>query len=256
MRFGTGIGLGLIAILLVADVVIGMRTIGLLAADPPLGSTSAWVAPVVEPADVATSTASGVSTESIPVATTSVPVPETVIESTPTTVPPAPAAATTEQVPVDVPAVAMAGEPDPGGSFPLGAADVLLLQAQQAGVPASAGAVVVLAACFGDGGRPHWGYFNNGALGGPVDEGGVIVPLDAICLNPAQPDPYSSLLHELGHRYFWNNGLWGSTASAYGGRETAAECFARVFGATVFGSGGCSDEDAQRMRTEFLWGTR
>ena len=252
MRFGTGIGLGLIAILLVADIVIGMKTIGLLAADPPVGGNSGWAVPRVEPADMVTSTSPAVPTESIPVATTSVPVPETVIESTPTTVPPAPAAAS-EQIPADDPAVVTAEEPGPGDSFSLAVVDVLLLQAQQAGVPASAGAVVVLAGCFGDAGRSHWGYFNNGAFGGPVNEGGVVVPLDAICLNPAQPDPYSSLLHELGHRYFWNNGLWGSTASAYGGRETAAECFAKIFGATVFGSGGCSDGDAQRMQSEFGW---
>jgi hypothetical protein len=253
VRFGTGIGLGLVAVLLVADVAIGMRTIGLLTADPATGSGSGWVAPVFESTDPATSTPPDLATESIPVAPTPVPVPENAIGPTSTMSVPPPAEATGAQAPVAVPETATVEDPGAENSLSLGEADMLLLQAQQAGVPASAGAVVVFAGCFGDTGRPHWGYFNNGAFGGPVDEAGVIVPLGGICLNPSQPDPYSSLIHELGHRYFWDNGLWDKTAASYGSRETAAECFARIFGATVFGSGGCSDAFAQRMRVEFAW---
>jgi hypothetical protein len=127
--------------------------------------------------------------------------------------------------------------------------DSALVRARRSGVPNAEGNAVVLSECAGGTSNAHWGYYNNGALGGSISEpDGVIVPLGAVCINPAQPDVYSSLLHELGHKYFWEHGLWESTKSQFGGSERAAECFAKVFGATVFGEGGCSDTDAQRMR--------
>ena len=111
-----------------------------------------------------------------------------------------------------------------------------------AGTPGAFDTSVIASSCNGDGGRPHWGYFNNGAAGGTVFEpDGAVVPLGAVCLNPAQPDPYSSLVHELGHKWFWDNGTWDESAATFGSTERAAECFARVFGATVFGAGGCPD---------------
>jgi hypothetical protein len=130
------------------------------------------------------------------------------------------------------------------------AVDSALVRAQRSGVPNAEGNAVILSECAGGTSNAHWGYYNNGALGGSISEpDGVVVPLGAVCINPAQPDVYSSLLHELGHKYFWENGLWESTKVQFGGSERAAECFAKVFGATVFGAGGCSDTDAQRMHT-------
>jgi hypothetical protein len=112
------------------------------------------------------------------------------------------------------------------------------------------GAVVVLSSCTGGSGVSHWGYYNNGAEGGEVHEpDGVVVPVGALCVNPAQPDIYSNLLHNLGLKYLWENGLWDSTKATFGGVHNAAECFAKVYGATVFGQGGCSDSDASRMRS-------
>lgn len=117
-----------------------------------------------------------------------------------------------------------------------------LSRAIGAGVPNALGAEVIPSSCHGDGSSPHWGYYNNGAAGGTVFEpDGAIVVVGAVCLNPSQPDPYSSLVHELGHKWFWEGGTWESTASTFGGTERAAECFARIFGATVFGAGGCPD---------------
>lgn len=112
------------------------------------------------------------------------------------------------------------------------------------------GAVVVLSSCpGGSGGASHWGYYNNGAAGGEVREpDGVVVPVGAVCINPVQPDMYSNLLHNLGLKYLWEKGLWDSAGATFGGSERAAECFAAVFGATVFGEGGCSADDVQRMR--------
>ena len=119
-----------------------------------------------------------------------------------------------------------------------------------AGTPGAVGTSVIASSCNGDGGRPHWGYFNNGAAGGTVFEpDGAVVPLGAVCLNPAQPDPYSSLVHELGHKWFWENGTWDSSAATFGSTERAAECFARAFGATVFGAGGCPDSLVGVMAT-------
>lgn len=127
-------------------------------------------------------------------------------------------------------------------------------RAERAGVPNAKGNTIVLGVCAGGTGMSHWGYYNNGANGGAVPEpDGTVVPLGALCINPAQPDVYSTILHELGHRYFWEHGLWAFTGKRFGGTEQAAECFAEVFGATVFGEGGCSDADAQRMRVTFAW---
>jgi hypothetical protein len=126
--------------------------------------------------------------------------------------------------------------------------DAMRVRATDAGVPLAESAVIVASACYGDQGRSHWGYFNNGALGGAISErDGVIVPLDAICLNPNQPDAYSSLLHEMGHRYFWHRGVWDSVAAEMGGLEHATECFAKAYGATTFGQGGCSDADVAHV---------
>jgi hypothetical protein len=122
---------------------------------------------------------------------------------------------------------------------------------QAAGVPASVGATIVVSVCTGGTGGAHWGYYNNGATGGTVPESdGAVVPLGAVCINPSQPDVYSTLAHELGHKYFWEHGLWDYTTEHYGGSETAAECFAKIYGATVFGQGGCADDMARRMRVE------
>ena len=132
-----------------------------------------------------------------------------------------------------------------------GAFGAELTRAAGAGVPGATDALVLASACRGDGGRSHWGYFNNGAAGGTVYEpDGAVVPVGAICLNPGQPDPYSSLIHELGHRWFWNSNLWITTATQFGSTERAAECFARVFGATVFGAGGCPDSMVPMMESD------
>jgi hypothetical protein len=124
-------------------------------------------------------------------------------------------------------------------------------RARRVGVPNAVGNTIVLSVCAGGTKMEHWGYFNNGANGGAVPEpDGAVVPLGALCINPAQPDVFSTVLHELGHKYFWDIGLWDYTRSHFGGSETAAECFAKIYGATVFGEGGCSDALADRMRTQ------
>jgi hypothetical protein len=111
------------------------------------------------------------------------------------------------------------------------------------------GVTVLLSECTGDTGASHWGFYNNGANGGAITEpGGVVIPVGALCVNPVQPDIYSTLVHELGHKYFWEHNLWEFTKARFGGSERAAECFAAVFGATVFGEGGCSTDDVQSMR--------
>jgi hypothetical protein len=130
----------------------------------------------------------------------------------------------------------------------------LLRKVQAIGVPSTSAPDVVFADCYGGTRNAHWGYFNNGAAGGPVSEpGGIVVPVGSICINPNQPSMLSSLIHEMGHKWFSETGRWAATAASYGTRETAAECFAKDWGATVFGSGGCSDSDAARMRVEFGW---
>jgi hypothetical protein len=122
------------------------------------------------------------------------------------------------------------------------------------GVPSTSAPDVVFADCYGGTRNAHWGYFNNGAAGGPVSEpGGIVVPVGSICINPNQPDMLSGLIHEMGHKWFFETGRWAITIASYGNRETAAECFAKDWGATVFGSGGCSDADADRMRVQFGW---
>lgn len=116
------------------------------------------------------------------------------------------------------------------------------------GVPAAAGVLVIASSCHGETNRAHWGYYNNGATGGTVVEpDGAAVPLGAICLNPNQPDVRSGLLHELGHKWFWDTGRWDESAATFGSTERAAECFARHFGATVFGAGGCPDRTLELM---------
>jgi hypothetical protein len=128
------------------------------------------------------------------------------------------------------------------------------VRARAAGVPNANENTVILSVCAGGTNVSHWGYYNNGANGGAVPEpDGAVVPLGGLCINPSQPDVYSTVLHELGHKYFWEHNLWVFTKAHFGGSERAAECFAKAFGATVFGEGGCSDADAQRMRTMFGW---
>lgn len=122
-------------------------------------------------------------------------------------------------------------------------------RAQSEHVLGADGAVVMISSCTGGTGVSHWGYYNNGAEGGEVREpDGVVVPVGALCINPVQPDMYSNLLHNLGLKYLWETGLWDSTKATFGGVHIAAECFAKVYGATVLGQGGCSDSDASRMR--------
>ena len=160
------------------------------------------------------------------------PPPTTLETSTTTTVTPVPPSTTPPATAASPPATVLAGS----------AFGDERARAIAAGTPGAVGTSVIASSCHGDGGRPHWGYFNNGAAGGTVFEpDGAVVPLGAVCLNPSQPDPYSSLVHELGHKWFWENGTWDSSAATFGSTERAAECFARVFGATVFGAGGCPD---------------
>lgn len=132
--------------------------------------------------------------------------------------------------------------------------DSALARIRSNGIPSTGGPQVVLAGCYGGTSRAHWGYFNNGAAGGAVTEpGGIVVPLSAICINLAQPDVYSALVHEMGHKWFWETGQWASSSAAYGGREQAAECFAKIWGASYFGQGGCSDDIAARMQAQYGW---
>jgi hypothetical protein len=122
-------------------------------------------------------------------------------------------------------------------------------QAVAAGVPDAQGAVVVLSTCNGGTNVEHLGYYNNNALNGPITEpDGAAVPVGAICINPQAPDIYSVLLANLGHKYFWEKGQWAQSKTDFGSAPRAGECFAKVFGATTFESGGCSDSDAQRLR--------
>jgi hypothetical protein len=124
-------------------------------------------------------------------------------------------------------------------------------RARRVGVPNAPGDTVAMSVCTGGTGMEHWGYFNNGANGGAVPEpDGAVVPLGALCINPVQPDVFSTVLHELGHKYFWDQGLWEYARTHFGGSETAAECFAKIYGATVFGEGGCPDALADRMRAQ------
>jgi hypothetical protein len=124
-----------------------------------------------------------------------------------------------------------------------------LKQAAAAGVPNAQGAVVVLSTCNGGTSVAHLGYYNNDALSGPITEpDGAVVPVGAICINPQAPDLSSVLLANLGHKYFWEKGLWAQSKTDFGSPQRAGECFAKAFGATTFESGGCSDADAQRVR--------
>ena len=114
--------------------------------------------------------------------------------------------------------------------------------------------MVVASGCWGRTDRTHWGYYNYLGTGSTVVEpDGAVVEPGWICLNPSQPSTYSSLVHELGHRWFWENGLWDRVAADYGSYQRASECFAAVWGATVFGSGGCPSDQLAQMRAEFGW---
>ena len=86
-----------------------------------------------------------------------------------------------------------------------------------------------------------------------VEPDGAVVQPGQICLNPFQPSTFSTLLHELGHKWFWENGLWERMNENYGDYQRGAECFAAVWGATVFGAGGCPSEQQLQMRAEFGW---
>lgn len=86
-----------------------------------------------------------------------------------------------------------------------------------------------------------------------VEPDGAFVQPGQICLNPDQPSTVSSLIHELGHKWFWENGLWDRVIANYGSYQRGAECFAAIWGATVFGAGGCPGEQQLQMRAEFGW---
>lgn len=191
----------------------------------------------------AASNSSTVTTEVGPV------VSSTTTESSVTTVPAptsVPSTTTTTTTTTTVPA------PAPAPSRPQSTGD--LARAQANGVPGSNGAVVVASGCWGRTDRTHWGYYNYLGTGSTVVEpDGAVVEPGWICLNPSQPSTYSSLVHELGHRWFWENGLWDRVAADYGSYQRASECFAAVWGATVFGSGGCPADQVAQMRAEFGW---
>lgn len=189
----------------------------------------------------AASNSSTVTTEVGPV------VSSTTTESSVTTVPaPTSVPSTSTTTTTTVPAAA------PAPSRPQSTGD--LARAQANGVPGSNGAVVVASGCWGRTDRTHWGYYNYLGTGSTVVEpDGAVVEPGWICLNPSQPSTYSSLVHELGHRWFWENGLWDRVAADYGSYQRASECFAAVWGATVFGSGGCPADQVAQMRAEFGW---
>jgi len=122
------------------------------------------------------------------------------------------------------------------------------------GVPSAAAASVVFSGCWARSSRTHWGYYNYlGAGSVVVERDGAVVQPGQICLNPDQPSTISSLIHELGHKWFWENGLWDHVIANYGSYQRGAECFAAIWGATVFGSGGCPDDQQLQMRAEFGW---
>lgn len=123
-----------------------------------------------------------------------------------------------------------------------------------AGVPSAANAVVVFSGCWGRTNSTHWGYYNYAGIGTAVIEpDGAVVQPGGVCLNPSQPSPYSSLLHELGHKYFWESGLWDRIMAEYGSYQRGAECFGAIWGATVFGTGGCPVDQQLQMKAEFGW---
>jgi len=126
--------------------------------------------------------------------------------------------------------------------------------ARAMGVPSAAAASVVFSGCWGRSSSTHWGYYNYlGAGSVVVERDGAVVQPGQICLNPDQPSTISSLIHELGHKWFWENGLWDRVIANYGSYQRGAECFAAIWGATVFGSGGCPDDQQLQMRAEFGW---
>lgn len=86
-----------------------------------------------------------------------------------------------------------------------------------------------------------------------VERDGAVVEPGQVCLNPSQPSSIASLIHELGHKWFWENGLWDRANSEYRDYQRVAECFAAIWGATVFGAGGCPDDQQLQMRAEFGW---
>ena len=107
-----------------------------------------------------------------------------------------------------------------------------LEHARAMGVPGSATASVEFSGCWGRTDSTHWGYYNYLGTGTAVIErDGVVVQPGQICVNPNQASPYSTLLHELGHKWVWENGLWDRIISEYGTYQRGAECFAAIWGA-------------------------
>lgn len=128
-----------------------------------------------------------------------------------------------------------------------------LAEAQARGVPGSEAALVVYSGCWGRTSDTHWGYYNYFDGTTVVELDGAVIKPGWVCLNPFQASPYSSLVHELGHKFFFEQSLWARMIDEYGNYQRPAECFARIWGATVFGAGGCTDADVARMRAEFGW---
>lgn len=143
------------------------------------------------------------------------------------------------------------------------AADALAV-ARARGVPDADHAQVVLSGCWGRTSSQHWGYYHWFDDPNPVVEpDGVVVDPGVICLNPSQRSPYSTLVHEMAHEWFWERSiagqltgdheLWYRTVAEYGDYQVVAECFAKIWGATVFGAGGCPAWAEAKMRAEFGW---
>lgn len=168
---------------------------------------------------------------------------------TPTAPTTAPAGTTTTPSPAVVPTTTVPAPRSAPGRY--GAGLLASLEALAAQVPGGEGVILVLGGCYGTRAVPHWGYYNNQRRT-LVDPDGAVVPPDGICLNPDQPDVRSSLLHEVGHRYFAWSGRW-SELEFWGGVETAAECYAAWWGARTFGAGGCPAGDAVRLAAAFGW---
>jgi hypothetical protein len=47
--------------------------------------------------------------------------------------------------------------------------------------------------------------------------------------------------------------LWDRIIAEYGSYQRGDECFGAIWGVTVFGTGGCPEEQQLQMRAEFGW---
>lgn len=176
----------------------------------------------------------------------------TQVESTTTTVAPAPTSTTSTTIAASPPETPTTTQVPHDHNPPTPTSD--LDRAIAAGVPSAASAVVAFSGCWGRTNSTHWGYYNFAGIGTTVIEpDGAVVQPGEVCLNPSQPSPYSSLLHELGHKFFWESGLWDRIIAEYGSYQRGAECFGTIWGATVFGTGGCPVDQELQMRAEFGW---